>query len=379
MSVPRRVTIIQSLALQYRLPFFVALNGLLKRDDIVLKVLYCEPIPEEAEKKDKVELPSEFSRKVSSFWLFNHKLLLQGGVKEVIEADLVICEQATKYLWSYPLLVLSKIGIKRFAYWGLGEFKEPDQPAISKWLKHWLTRMPHWWFAYTQGTADYVIERGMRKEAVTVVQNAVDTRSLRRAVVALSAERVAEERSRLGIPEDAKVGLYIGILSPVKQLPFLVISARLIRQRLPNFHLILAGAGEQRDWVEEISQQESWIHYVGPVFGETKALYSKLADACLIPGRVGLAILDAFAAGLPLMTTELPNHGPEFSYLRPGYNGIVTAHEENTYAEAVASALSNPGELDRLKQNAVESSGHYTIEAMAERFHDGILKALEEK
>ena len=81
---------------------------------------------------------------------------------------------------------------------------------------------------------------------------------------------------------------------------------------------------------------------MGQKFGREKALALRMADIFVIPGRTGLAILDSFAAGLPLFTTDIAIHGPEASYLIDGYNGRKTAHRVPAYAEAVVEVLKSP-------------------------------------
>jgi glycosyltransferase involved in cell wall biosynthesis len=140
--------------------------------------------------------------------------------------------------------------------------------------------------------------------------------------------------------------------------------------------LLIVGSGPDRKWVEEEVHSNHWIHYLGQKFGREKALALRMADIFVLPGRVGLAVLDSFAAGLPLFTTDLSIHGPEASYLIDGYNGRKTAHRLTSYANAVIDALQSPSLLANLRRNALETASHYTIEAMAENFHHGIRKCL---
>ena len=63
---------------------------------------------------------------------------------------------------------------------------------------------------------------------------------------------------------------------------------------------------------------------MGQKFGR-EGLALRMADIFVIPARTGLAILDSFAAGLPLFTTDIAIHGPEAeTYLIDGYNGRKT-------------------------------------------------------
>jgi L-malate glycosyltransferase len=373
----KQVTILQRVVFQYRAPFFLQLKEALQKDGIRLKVVYSDAPGHESRSKDKISLPLEFGVKVPAYWFMNNHFVYQHSPKELLEADLVICEQASKYVVQFPLVALSALHIKRFAFWGLGENKQSDRTILSEWLKRKFASKVTWWFAYTNGTAEYLLENQVKRDRITVVQNAVDTRWLRTTVESITEDELSTARNRLGIPAGATVGLYLGILDPVKCLDFLLDAGRQIRELAPDFHLVLAGAGVEEQRVRDAEAANSWIHYVGPAFGRDKALYCRLASAFLLPGRVGLAILDAFAGGLPLFATYLPHHGPEMEYLQPGVNGILTEHDVSTYVREVVPILTDPNALDRLREGAVRSAGLITIEAMVENFRSGVLKALE--
>ncbi len=57
------------------------------------------------------------------------------------------------------------------------------------------------------------------------------------------------------------------------------------------------------------------------------------------PGAVGLAILDAFAAGLPMVTTHCRGHGPEIAYLRQNENGLMTEDTLDDFVGGVRRVL----------------------------------------
>ena len=52
-----RVCIIQPVMKGYRVPFFVALDKRLSKAGIILQVVYGTPWPEEARRRDHLELP----------------------------------------------------------------------------------------------------------------------------------------------------------------------------------------------------------------------------------------------------------------------------------------------------------------------------------
>jgi glycosyltransferase involved in cell wall biosynthesis len=98
----------------------------------------------------------------------------------------------------------------------------------------------------------------------------------------------------------------------------------------------------------------------------------------MMPGLVGLVVVDAFAAGLPLVTTRIDTHSPEIEYLEPGVNGLVTEPDAGSLATACVELLQSPPLLERLRAGCSESSRVYTLEAMVERFARGVQDALDQ-
>lgn len=83
-------------------------------------------------------------------------------------------------------------------------------------------------------------------------------------------------------------------------------------------------------------------------------------------------MLDSFVAGTPMITTADALHGPEIAYLENGVNGVVTPGDASSYADAVLALIDQPARADALRMRARESAGQYTLQAMVERFADGL-------
>jgi glycosyltransferase involved in cell wall biosynthesis len=373
----KRVLIIQSQIKQYRVPFFEKLHEALAVDGVTLHVAYSDPLPREAKKQDNQDLPAEYGKKVKGFWACGERILIQPLLGEMLAADLVIVEQANKYLLNHLFLPLSALGMKKLAFWGLGENKQADRTAISEWYKRRTFNWVAWWFAYTQGTARYLAENGVPRWKITAVNNAVDTREIREKSQRLGSPELNRVRQALGIGPEDPVGIYCGMLDPVKGLDFLLESARMIRKEISNFHLLIVGGGPEGDMLTKNAQGSNWIHWTGPRFGDKKILLLKISDALLAPGRVGLVILDAFAAGLPLLTTKLRIHGPEIEYLEDKHNGIMTEHQTGVYSRAVVELFKDRSRLRALQAGANASGEVYTIENMVSRFSQGIHSCLD--
>jgi glycosyltransferase involved in cell wall biosynthesis/peptidoglycan/xylan/chitin deacetylase (PgdA/CDA1 family) len=372
----KSVLIIEAQMKQYRAPFYARLNDALRADGVRLTVAYSEPTPSEARKKDNCDLPPEYGLKVNLSWLWPNRLLHQPLLKAALTSDLVIVEQANKFILNHLLLPLARAGLRRVAFWGHGENLQTRRIRLSEWYRRKTLNWVSWWFAYTKGTAKYLDAHGVPTSKITAVQNSVDTQEIREHIKSLTAEDRGALRARLGIPGTAPVGILCGALDKVKGLPFLVESSRIIKARIPDFHLILVGGGPEQATVERLIEDLPWVHWVGPRFGKEKAEFLAISDAFLLPGAVGLAILDAFAAGLPMLTTQLKIHGPEIEYLEEGVNGLMSEHSPAAFAEAVSSVFSRSDRLAYLQAGAIASAEKYSIENMVANFRGGIRSCL---
>jgi peptidoglycan/xylan/chitin deacetylase (PgdA/CDA1 family) len=246
------------------------------------------------------------------------------------------------------------------------------QIRFSEWYRQKTLDWVSWWFAYTKGTAKYLEAHGVPASKITAVQNSVDTRKIREHLKSLTAEDRAHLRAQLGIPDKASVGIFCGALNKAKSLPFLIESSRIIKTRIPDFHLILVGGGPEQATVQRLIDDLPWVHWVAPRFGKQKAEFLATSDAFLLPGAVGLAILDAFAAGLPMLTTRLKIHGPEIEYLEEGVNGLMSDHRPAAFAGAVSAVFSQRDYLVKLQEGARAAAEKYSVEKMAENFRTGI-------
>jgi len=373
----KTVAIIQTTIKQYRLPFFQRLAESLSKHDITLRVVYGQPTEAECSKGDEAAIAPPTGITVKNRWLMGERLLYQPVHRHIKKADLVVVEQANRNLANYRLLADSLRGRHKFAFWGHGWDHQSTQQGFSARLKRRMLNLPNWWFSYTEEVKNYLVHQGVDPNQITNVQNSIDVAEFRASLNAVQQPTLLKTQSRLGLSPSSVVGLYCGALYAMKRLDFLLQACVQIRSVVPDFHLLVIGDGPERARLEQAAKQYSWVHYQGACFGAEKALYYRLADVVLNPGMVGLAILDAFTAGLPLLTTHLPIHSPEIDYLEDGVNGLITPASPELYAAAVVNLLTNKADLGRLQAAALESSHQYSLDAMVERFTDGIIRCLD--
>jgi len=362
-----KVLVIETQLKQYRRRFLVELAVSLRARGIELVVAYSEPSG--AELADTIDLPGIGVKVPAHTW--GDRIVLQRAWRLARGAALVIVGQANGQLLNYALLARAKLGGPRVAYWGHGFNHQARTPGWSERLKRRLVGTADWWFAYTPGVARYVAAHGMRADAITTIYNTIDVAELATEV---AAHDVATTRGRLGLA--GPVGLYCGALVAAKQLGFLADAAAAIRERVPGFELVIVGAGPERAMLEAISRYRPYLRVVGPAFDRARAAYFAVADVALLPAQLGLAAVDAFAAGLPVVTTDLPGHGPEREYLTAA-TSMVTPFEVGAYADAIAALLGDPVRLATMRRAARARAAELPLRQMVEQFTDGIARCLE--
>ena len=376
------VTILFKNCNQYRVPFFRHLRRNLEQKGIELRLVVGGGLPEDLAKGDIAadSLPWAEERPFRSISVLGHTMLWQPGFDLARSSDLIITEQASKQLFNIVLAYGQRYLGTRHAFWGHGKnFQASLEGGAGEGLKKRLTKRAHWFFAYNSLSADAAVEFGMDPEKVTSVMNSTDTDHMRSVRMSLPAETAQSVRDELSIGE-GPVALYLGGVYRHKRPEFLVEAAEHIRSIIPDFEMVVIGSGSAVGVIEEAADRHDWFHHLGARYGDERVRLASVADVQLMPGLVGLNIVDGFALGLPTITTNIDYHSPEIEYLLDGVNGLV-AHRDATaeeYAAVVADVLRSPDQLQLLTNGAELAGKELSIQDMAQRFADGIVQALRE-
>ena len=216
------------------------------------------------------------------------------------------------------------------------------------------------------------------RERITVFNNSIDTKQLQKERASITDQDIIDLQDR-EFGGSRHIAIYVGGLYAEKRIDFLLDASELVRRQVPDFHLIVIGNGPEKHKIDEAAGVFPWIHPFGSMFGPRKTLYVAASRAMLMPGLVGLGVLDSFAYGCPLLTTTYPYHSPEIDYLKHCVNGMmIHPHDDiQNYANGVVELLTDD-KLNRwLVRGAKQSAKFYTIENMVSRFKAGIIAALK--
>lgn len=376
MNPLRRVLIIQRRLPHYRVALFERLRARLSEEQIELSVAYGSPAPWEKVRADQGKLTWGTALQSRYFSPIPSRSVWLGVPwSKVAQQELIIFPHEGAILDNHVLLALRGRLHAKLALWGHGRNFQ-HRSFIRDLLKRWMLRGVDHYFAYTELSARVLAEQGMPPERVTVVQNAIDTTRLIawRATV-IPAER-EQQLHNLELKGECS-GLFLGSLTLEKYIPFLLDAAVLLRKRFPEFELLVVGDGPLRNLVLEFVAKHPWAHWVGSALDREKVVLGSLCQIMLNPGMVGLNILDAFAMGLPMVTTDCGIHSPEIAYLEHGRNGLLMPCSLEAFVEGVTSLLVDSLHRQTMVAACLEDAARYTLDDMVDRFAKGILAVLE--
>lgn len=378
-----RVAILQRRLVQYRVGLFERLREDCDKAGIELRVVYGQPSPADATRNDSAHL--SWADEVHSRWFTvgGAELLWQPCPRTARHADLVVLTQEIKILSNYPfqlrrMIARGRKGSRRVAYWGHGRNLQSASPnGVRERWKRLFTKQVDWWFAYTGETRSFLEGQGYPADRITVLDNAIDNEAFMADLAAVEDATLDELRRSIDLAPGAPLGIYCGALYTDKRVDLLAEVARRIHDGEPSFRLVVIGDGPARGELEAQLADCPWARLVGARTGIDKAAWFRLATVQISPGAVGLHVLDSFASGVPLFTTDNARHGPEIDYLDNGGNGFVVADDPDVMSKAILDLLADTERRAAVVAAARQAADRYTLANMTANFVAGIQSCLD--
>ncbi len=183
----------------------------------------------------------------------------------------------------------------------------------------------------------------------------------------------AREKERMGLDKGIPVVLSVGRFDKLKGHQILVESAIALLTKGLQFYLVIVGAGPTQDELSQLIERKGFLQYI--IFpGKTDNVikYLKIADIfTLATFSEGLpnVILEAMAAGLPVITTSIPANR---ELIENGKEGIlVPAGDPSAFAEAMKRMVEKYEEAKKMgKRGAKKVKEQFSIEKMVERYNE---------
>jgi len=186
-------------------------------------------------------------------------------------------------------------------------------------------------------------------------------------------------RSKLGVPHDAKLILFVGRLIPIKNLPFLIEAFAVAKQQCVDLKLAIVGEGPERDALEKMAAASGVKHdvvFVGYKEGKKLAEWYSASDIFALVSlyeSFSIVVLEAMASGLPVIASRV-------GYLRTlvlsGHNGILV--NEGEVAELADAMLELSMNQQRAEMMGDQGRKWVTSKFTWEKTADGVLSLYQE-
>jgi 1,2-diacylglycerol 3-alpha-glucosyltransferase len=210
--------------------------------------------------------------------------------------------------------------------------------------------------APSKGLHDVLRSYGVTSH-IEIVPNGIDLEPFRNP-------RTRHTRAELGLPESAKVMIYVGRIAPEKNLAFLLRAFAVVSQELPETYLLLVGDGPETDNLRDQAQKSGVgekVIFTGSVEYEDVPGYLRTANAFVTASVTEvhpLSVIEAMAAGLPVLGVESPGVGDT---VVDGGNGLLSRHDLAEFSLKMFRLMSENDLRARLVKKALEDSEQYSI------------------
>ena len=182
----------------------------------------------------------------------------------------------------------------------------------------------------------------------------------------ISSEEQKDIRHRLGIPIEASVVLCTGELLPNKNQAALLRATAILRHRVPELLVYLAGNGPEMDKLTALVDQLGIGDMVTMLGYRTDVdQYVKAADvivSCSFREGLPLNIMEAMLCAKPVVASNNRGHR---ELVIPGVTGfLVPPAESRAYADALAGLLTSPSRMETMQQAALERGQLFSDKAI---------------
>ncbi len=248
-------------------------------------------------------------------------------------------------------------------------FVDPHMPAYQVPVDFLLTRRAGRGIAVCEAVKEFMVEkRFLPADRVEVVFNGAPLAEFKPKPAAV----VAEERQRLGIPDDQYVVATVGRLDEQKGNRYFIEAAKRLIDRSYKIRFLIVGDGplmeEHRDHCRRLGLT---AHVLFTGYCSNVPLLQSLMDVQVFPSLwegTPLTLFEAMSVGVPIVSTDVDGLGEVVSNGRNGL--VVPAADAEALANGIKNLLDNEEKRRRLASQAQLDSKEFDIQKTVDRLQD---------
>jgi len=210
----------------------------------------------------------------------------------------------------------------------------------------------------TDNVAEQLIKTGVRSR-IEIVPTGIDMTFAEKA-------DPTGIREKHGIPNDAKVLLFVGRLAKEKNLEFLFRALDLIASKTNKVFLLIAAKGPMEEQLKKVARSN--IIFAGEVQYPKVLDYYAASDLFVFSSLTetqGLVLIEAMACGLPQVAVDAEGVS---NVVKNGVTGYLSPLSEPEFARLVIDLLNDPGLMEKMSASSRETAKHtYSKEVFARK------------
>lgn len=226
---------------------------------------------------------------------------------------------------------------------------------IATWHEVWGKK---YWMNYIggpKGTVAYIIEKISSFLPNKIISVSEHTEQLLRTVLKTKREiviipagvEVSVDKSITAPQSDI---IFAGRLLPNKNVDVLLEAVAILKESKQWIRLVIIGDGPEKQRLEKIAKDlgiEASVEFLG-FLENSSELYARMSESKVFafPSSregFGMAVIEANACGLPVVTVDSPDNASKF-LIKDGQNGLISKLNKVDLASAIKKVLENRGD-----------------------------------
>lgn len=269
------------------------------------------------------------------------------------------------------------LDVQQFPYFPCFSAQLATSVRAKRWVVTWYEVWGDYWYEYLgkRGAIGKLVEKMVAKLGNAVIADSDHTAEALRALNPKGTIHVVpsgvdlEETDAISWPNKKTDFIFVGRFIKEKNVDLLVRAIAVLRHRGQKVSACLVGDGPERAniWtlIADLGLAED-IHMMGSLSDEDLRECRKTSHVAVLPSRregFGIVVLEAFAAGLPVVTIDHPQNAAT-QLVEHGRTGFIADPTPESLAAALLEARNNAASL---REACLQEAKRYSWESMADR------------